>query len=270
VTENRAALRKLNSRIGVLDRSLEVRAESMYRSGPLGVMDVLFGAATFEDFTQTWELLTRWNDEESAAIAELRSSRQHVARVESDLESSQSHARSQLKVVADRRRSITSDLAKRAAMLTGLESEIASLRAAERDRALASARHSRPRSSGGWDWGSPSRSPRSGVVGIAKRYLGRPYHWAASGPGSFDCSGFTMFVYAQVGVRLPHSSRAQIGAGARVSRANLKPGDLVFFGSPIHHVGIYVGGGMFIHSPRTGDVVSIDPLLGDYSGACRP
>jgi cell wall-associated NlpC family hydrolase len=270
VADNQAALRRLSQRIGVLQSSLDTRAESMYRNGPLGTVDVLFGSTTFEDFTQTWDLMSRWNEEESAALAELRSSRQEALRVETELEDSQSDARGQLKVVTDRKRSITADLAKRATMLAGIESEIAALRAKERARALAAARRSRPSSSGGWDWGSPSKSPRSGVVTIARRYLGRPYHWAATGPGSFDCSGFTMFVYAQVGVRLPHSSRAQISSGARVSRAALQPGDLVFFGRPIHHVGIYVGGGMFIHSPRTGDVVSVDPLLRDFSGACRP
>ena len=104
------------------------------------------------------------------------------------------------------------------------------------------------------------------------KYLGCPYQWAASGPRRFDCSGFTMFVYAQVGVSLPHSSRAQINCGQRVSKANLQPGDLVFFGSPIHHVGLYIGGGNMIHAPHTGDVVSIDPIgySGDYAGACRP
>ncbi len=79
-----------------------------------------------------------------------------------------------------------------------------------------------------------------------------------------------MYVYRQVGVRLPRVSRAQIFAGQRVSRGDLQPGDLVFFGSPIHHVGIYVGGGMMIHSPRTGDVVKISALHSDYVGACRP
>jgi cell wall-associated NlpC family hydrolase len=102
--------------------------------------------------------------------------------------------------------------------------------------------------------------------------LGSPYQWAADGPNSFDCSGFTMWVYRQVGVGLPHSSRAQYNVGQRVSRANLKPGDLVFFGrSRIHHVGIYVGGNQYIHAPSTGDVVKVSSLnRTDYVGAVRP
>jgi cell wall-associated NlpC family hydrolase len=106
----------------------------------------------------------------------------------------------------------------------------------------------------------------------AEQALGKPYEWAASGPDSFDCSGLTMWAYDHVGVSLPHSSAEQIGSGTRVSRSNLQPGDLVFFGSPIHHVGMYVGGGDFIEAPHTGAVVRISSLSNrsDYAGACRP
>ena len=74
-----------------------------------------------------------------------------------------------------------------------------------------------------------------------------------------------------MGVSIPRVSRDQINAGERVSRKDLAPGDLVFFGSPIHHVGMYVGGGMMIHAPNSGDVVKIAPAFrSNYVGACRP
>ena len=125
---------------------------------------------------------------------------------------------------------------------------------------------------------TPNYNPPSGgstgsrAVGWAMQALGRPYVWAASGPGSFDCSGLTMWAYRHVGVSLSHSSGSQIGQGARVSRSNLQPGDLLFFGSPIHHVGMYVGGGDFIEAPHSGANVRIASLAGrgDYVGACRP
>jgi cell wall-associated NlpC family hydrolase len=276
VAKNQSRLKQLNGTISTLQTSLEVRVDSMYRNGPLGTLDVLFGTTSFEDFASTWDLLNQFNEQEAASVAQLKATREEVRSVEADLESSGAQAKTQLAAVAKRRTAITSDLARRAGLLKGLEAEIAQLQAEARARALQAARRTQTKkrpasgSTGGWDWGNPTKAPRGQVVTIARRYLGRPYRWAASGPGSFDCSGFTMFVYAQVGVSLPHSSRAQISSGQRVSRANLQPGDLVFFGRPIHHVGIYVGGGMFIHSPRTGDVVSVDPLLSDFSGACRP
>ena len=277
VESNRARLATLAARIDVLQASLGVRADSMYRTGSLGVVDVLLGTATFSDFATTWDLLNQMNAQEAQSVRELVGARQEALQVGAELAQAQAQAQSQQKAVGDRKNRIESEIAKRKQMIKGLESEIAALEAEEARRAtaeLAKWRATRPSgggsSAGGWDWGNPTREPRSGVVDIAMRYLGRPYVWAASGPNSFDCSGFTMFVYAQVGVSLPHHSGSQISCGERVSRANLLPGDLVFFGSPIHHVGMYVGGGMMIHAPGTGDHVKISPLHSNYAGACRP
>jgi peptidoglycan DL-endopeptidase CwlO len=107
-------------------------------------------------------------------------------------------------------------------------------------------------------------SQYAGVVGIAMRYLGTPYVWGGASPSGFDCSGLVMYVFSQVGVSLPHSSYAQYGAGVAVSRDQLQPGDLVFFDG-LGHVGIYIGGGQFIHAPHTGDVVKISSLTGWYA-----
>ena len=104
----------------------------------------------------------------------------------------------------------------------------------------------------------------SSVVSIAMRYLGVPYRWGGASPSGFDCSGLAMYVFAQVGVSLPHSSYAQYGMGSAVSRDQLQPGDLVFFDG-LGHVGIYVGGGSFIHAPHTGDVVKISSMTGWYA-----
>jgi cell wall-associated NlpC family hydrolase len=104
-----------------------------------------------------------------------------------------------------------------------------------------------------------------GVVGIAMRYLGVPYRWGGASPsGGFDCSGFTMFVFAQIGVSLPHYTGSQYAMGSPVSRDQLEAGDLVFFNG-LGHMGIYIGGGNFIHAPHTGDVVKISPMTGWYA-----
>ena len=109
------------------------------------------------------------------------------------------------------------------------------------------------------------------VVKFARRYLGVRYVYGGTSPATgFDCSGFTRFVYAHFGIDLPHYSGAQFARGRRVSRAGLRPGDLVFFDG-LGHVGLYVGGGRFIHAPHTGARVSIDTLSwhGRYVGARR-
>jgi cell wall-associated NlpC family hydrolase len=117
----------------------------------------------------------------------------------------------------------------------------------------------------------PASSGGSSVVSAALSQLGVPYKWAGSSPSEgFDCSGLTMWAYAQVGVSLPHNASAQHGMGTPVDRANLQPGDLVFFNGD-GHVGIYIGGGQFVHAPHTGDVVKISGLDGypGYNGAVR-
>jgi peptidoglycan DL-endopeptidase CwlO len=106
---------------------------------------------------------------------------------------------------------------------------------------------------------------------IALRYLGVPYLWGGESPKGFDCSGLVAYVYAQLGITLPHFAAAQYQLGVAVPRDQLQPGDLVFFDA-LDHVGIYIGGGQFVHAPHTGDVVKITTLAaygGGYVGARR-
>jgi cell wall-associated NlpC family hydrolase len=95
------------------------------------------------------------------------------------------------------------------------------------------------------------------MIANAKRYLGVPYVWGGTSPRGFDCSGFTQYVFRSIGISLPRVSRDQQDVGTRISPYNVQKGDLVFRGDPAHHVGIYIGGGQFIHAPQTGDVVKI-------------
>ncbi len=121
----------------------------------------------------------------------------------------------------------------------------------------------------------PDNVPASGrakvVVDWALTQLGKPYSWGSGGPNSYDCSGFTSAAWRQAGVSLPHSSRAQFGVGRRVDRNSLQPGDLVFYYSPISHVGIYIGGGRIVHAARPGVGVVISGVFSmPYTGAVRP
>ena len=109
------------------------------------------------------------------------------------------------------------------------------------------------------------------AIDTAMAQRGKPYVWAAGGPRAFDCSGLTQYAFAAAGLTLPHSSRMQSQMGRSVSRSELQPGDLVFFYSPVSHVGIYIGGNQMVHAPTSGDVVKVASIdvMGGYAGARR-
>ena len=119
----------------------------------------------------------------------------------------------------------------------------------------------------------PTRAEEAVAFALSQR--GKPYRWGGVGPGGYDCSGLTLKAWKEAGVSLPHNSRAQYRATNRVDRSDLRPGDLVFFGSPIHHVGMYIGDGKMVHSPSRGKDVHVTDIFGSsyysrkYVGAGR-
>ena len=115
-------------------------------------------------------------------------------------------------------------------------------------------------------YSNPAQSS-SGVVNIARGLLGIPYVYGGESPSGFDCSGFTQYVFGKAGISIPRTASAQQNAATSVS--NPKPGDLVFFGSPAWHVGIYTGNGMMIDSPRRGKSTSERPIFDGVSGYGR-
>jgi cell wall-associated NlpC family hydrolase len=247
-------------------------------------LEVLLGASSLDDLLNRIDTVNRVNDQRTSVVGDVKVFRRNVAQQEAKLHRAQSE---QKRIVAQRlaeKSSIQSKLAQRNELLHSVRAEIEHLRAVERSRQLALARQVRAQAAqaaqppvvaafGGvgavtTDSAAPTpQAPPSqygGVVGIAMQYLGTPYVWGGASPSGFDCSGLVMYVYSQVGVSLPHSSYAQYGAGVAVSYDQLQAGDLVFFDG-LGHVGIYVGNGMFIHSPHTGDVVKISAMSGWYA-----
>lgn len=155
------------------------------------------------------------------------------------------------------------------------EAEAARAAAAEKTAATASATSPIRSTSSLFIGGQCPAVPITTAGGVAAKtacsQIGKPYEWGADGPDTFDCSGLTQYAWASAGVSLTHFTGAQWTAGTPVSRDNLRTGDLVFFYSDLHHVGIYVGNGLLVHAPHTGDVVRMARLADmDYAGARRP
>jgi cell wall-associated NlpC family hydrolase len=146
---------------------------------------------------------------------------------------------------------VLAQLEKQKQALKGKEAQLKQLRKAEAARQAKLAAEARA-------YQAFLKSRPGKVISIARQYLGVPYVWAGISTRGFDCSGLVKYVYAKVGVSLPHSSRMMFNIGTPVSRANLKPGDLVFFFTPIGHVGIYIGNGKMINA--TGSKVQISDV----------
>jgi peptidoglycan DL-endopeptidase CwlO len=278
--DNRVELAIAEGNLKRAQRALASRFVAIYTSGESdSTLDVLVGSRSLVDLVDGLEAVSRVSEQDTQVLGDVRTFRSQVQRRRALLKRARAQQAELVAARAANKASIESRLADRQRMLSSIRSEIAQIRAAEQRRQAELERQARARLAApqplipelAASSPTPEASPLpaappakyGGVVGVAMQYLGIPYVYGGSTPAGFDCSGFVMFVFAQVGVSLPHNAAAQYGYGTPVDRSQLQPGDLVFFNG-LGHNGIYIGGGSFIHSPHTGDVVKISSLSGWY------
>jgi cell wall-associated NlpC family hydrolase len=270
---------------------LESRADAIYRGGQTDFLTVLLGTTDFEDFVTRLDLLNRITTSDAELIAQVTADRNRVEQARTSLVNRESEEVALRAESQARERDVQAAVAKQESYAASLSSEIKKLVKQEEDRLAAvaaelarraaeAAKHPSTRPS---DAGSLGASHPEAAA-VAKKYLGVPYLWGGTTPHGFDCSGLVQFCYAQIGISIPRTSRVQFTSGQFIPPARtdlLEAGDLVFFGyggdpKQVHHVGMYVGGGVFIHAPGTGDHVKYSSLSDristrrDYVGAVRP
>jgi len=292
--ENAYELHVARHNLKASQRMIRQRLVSLYTTDQDSTIEVILGAKSLDDMITRIDSAKNVTSLDARVLSEVTHFRHDVVVHRQKLSQAKAEQEHLVAVRAAAKQSIESKIGEQQRLLSSIKGQIAQLQAAEAARQLQMARQAQARIVAqrqvqqqqvqntvvGVSVAAPQSdtivappSTHGGVVGVAMSQLGTPYVWGGSAPGGFDCSGLVMWAYAQVGVSLPHSSYALYGMGVPVSRDQLQPGDLVFFDG-LGHVGIYIGGGQFIHAPHTGDVVKISSLgegwyAATYVGARR-
>jgi cell wall-associated NlpC family hydrolase len=280
-------------------KRLMSRLYSLYVNGAPSTIDVLAGAHSLSQIIDRAESAQALSNQDAALGKQALSFERSVQARERQLKQLKQRREQALQRAAAERQAVASELAQQKRLLASIHSSISQLQAQEaaRERAARAAAEARLRAElaaqaaakkAAVEQTQQTQTPsapiltppppvnlptgsgagHSAAASIALQYLGVPYVWGGASPSGFDCSGLVMYVYAQLGISLPHYTVAQWNAGVPISSP--APGDLVFFNG-LGHVGIYIGGGKFVDAPHTGSVVRIDSIssFGGYDGARR-
>lgn len=251
---NKAAVSRLENQIGPLEQQVargradvDRYAVTAYKTGRLAAAEVLLGTGDRSAMLTRLDTLGQVSRHREQQVANLGADRRRLVDAKTRLEATLARQAAQSRELAAGKKRIERDLAQL------YEMRRQAYGAATEKPATSAARSAPP----------PKAPAVNGQAGAAVRYaygaLGKPYQWGAEGPNGYDCSGLTLAAWRAAGRSLPHNAAMQWSATARVSRAELRPGDLVFYRN-LGHVALYVGDGKVIHAPTFGRNVELRPV----------
>jgi cell wall-associated NlpC family hydrolase len=277
VTRNQTQLTAAQAETSRVQGIVSARAAAIYmNSGAQTPLDAINVANVHEAGVRA-QYASTTADRDAHLLAQLSAAKSDLRSSQHKLADAQKQARDEFDAISASRRDLEKANAAQQKLLDGVKGEIKTLldqqaqRQAAADKAASDAHMQSVSNGGGGGHGDPggvsmpnAPAPSGGAaaaVAYAQAQLGKPYQYAGTGPGAYDCSGLTMMAWAAGGVSMPHSSYAQATMFPRVADSALQPGDIIIYYADHHHVGLYVGGGMTISATHTGDFVRLQPVF---------
>jgi len=249
------------AQLDALDGQVRQLARSAYTSEGFSRLDVLLTSSSAEEFVHQLGTLDAIAGHTNQQVTEIAAVAEAAEQAQAEADDAQAKAQQAVDAIAAQQKDLKGQIAdyqRRYATLTApQQEEVARIHGGEAVAAPSAV--------------MAASAAAQVAVDTALAQVGDPYVWGAGGPNAFDCSGLMQYAYSAAGVSLPHSSKSQSQMGQSVSRSELQPGDLVFFYSPVSHVGMYIGNGQMVHASTSGKPVMVASLdsMGSYNSARR-
>ncbi|WP_097026731.1 NlpC/P60 family protein [Clostridium peptidivorans] len=270
ISETENSIKKSDQELKETEKKLKEQEEKfkdrmrfMYISGQTGYIEVLFDSEGFGDFISRIDMVKSILSHDKKALASIKSNKEQIENKKKQLTNEKEKLIGLKKDSENKLAKAREDMKEQKKLIAKLNQE--SRVYASNIQVATTSSNSNVKNTGNSNY-TPSRggtvSGDAGqVLAYAQKFLGTPYLWGGTTPSGFDCSGFTQYVFRHFGINLGRTTYDQINDGVPVSREDLQPGDLVFFGnSSPTHVGIYAGNNTYIHAPRTGDVIKFSEM----------
>jgi cell wall-associated NlpC family hydrolase len=242
--------------LNALRDGLGTMASAQYRTGGIDPSVALFLSSNPDDYLDKASAQDQLSSQQVEALKKVQEKQRSLAQQRQEASAKLKDLSDTRAELAKQKKTVQTKLAAAQKLLNSLTAKEKAALDAEQNRATRASERTV------LDGNTPTGSGRAGAAFSAgQTKIGTPYVYGATGPSSFDCSGFTSWAYAQAGVSIPRTSEAQANYGTRIySQSDLQVGDLVFFFGDLHHVGLYAGNGQVLHAPRTGTVVRYESM----------
>jgi cell wall-associated NlpC family hydrolase len=266
--DTKLRLTQADADLAVANSQLATRLVEIYKEGETGLLDALMSAASFSELLNRIDWIERMSSRDAELVAEVEEYQAAQTAISVELAQQMEEERALVAQAEAAKAEVEEKVAANEAALAEKQEELAQLIKEEEERQARLREAARRAAEAAQRAAEEAARLPNRIVASAMDCLGAPYVWGANGPNSFDCSGLVQYVFGKHGISLPHSSALQARLGTPVTRTGLRPGDLIFFYNPIHHVAIYIGEGKMIHAAGVGRGVRIDYVSNHSSYNC--